>query len=304
MSAFQTPYRSLFRFSAWTLSAGYHRLFAHRSYKATPSLAVGLMLAGTAAVEGSVRWWARDHRAHHKYVDTERDPYSAVKGFWYAHVGWMLVKQDADKIGRVSIKDLNEDPIIRFQHRYYLPLAAVMGVLVPTVVCGLLWGDWKGGYLIAGIARLVFVHHSTFFVNSLAHFAGAADYSDAHTARNSWITALLTLGEGNHNFHHERPDDYRNGIKWCVLQLHTAARCRCTLAQLHLRVTDNSALSLLIHLSSSRRSVLPLLGSAFPPALSFLSLVYRLRLAAGAGTSTIPPSCSSRPCRCWAWRMI
>lgn len=198
------------------LAAGYHRLFAHRSYKATKSLSIGLMLAGTAAVEGSLRWWARDHRAHHKYVDTDRDPYSAVKGFWYAHVGWMLVKQDADKIGRVSIKDLNEDPIVRFQHRYYLPLAAVMGLLVPTIVCGLLWGDWKGGYFIAGVARLVFVHHSTFFVNSLAHFAGAADYSDAHTARNSWITALLTLGEGNHNFHHERPDDYRNGIKWCV----------------------------------------------------------------------------------------
>jgi stearoyl-CoA desaturase (delta-9 desaturase) len=78
---------------------------------------------------------------------------------------------------------------------------------------GLGWGDWYGGYFIAGVARLVFVHHSTFFVNSLAHYAGDATYTDGHTARNSVITALLTVGEGYHNFHHEFPADYRNGVE-------------------------------------------------------------------------------------------
>lgn len=88
---------------------------------------------------------------------------------------------------------------------------------MPTVIPGLLWGDYRGGYFYAAVARLVFVHHSTFFVNSLAHYTGAATYTDGHTARNSIFTALVTLGEGYHNFHHEFPSDYRNGVEWwCV----------------------------------------------------------------------------------------
>jgi stearoyl-CoA desaturase (Delta-9 desaturase) len=196
------------------ITAGYHRLFAHRAYTAHPILRYFLMFAGTAAVEGSVRWWARDHRAHHRYVDTDKDPYAATKGFWYAHVGWMLVKQDKSRIGHADISDLNADPLVRFQHKWYLPLVVLIAFVLPTLVCGLGWGDYYGGYFIAGVARLVVVHHSTFFVNSLAHYAGAATYTDRHTARNSWITALLTLGEGYHNFHHEFPSDYRNGIEW------------------------------------------------------------------------------------------
>lgn len=89
-----------------------------------------------------------------------------------------------------------------------------MGIVLPTVVCGLGWGDWYGGYFIAAVARLVFVHHSTFCVNSLAHYAGDQGFSDAHTARDSVITAIVTLGEGYHNFHHEFPSDYRNAILW------------------------------------------------------------------------------------------
>ena len=77
-----------------------------------------------------------------------------------------------------------------------------------------MWGDYWGGYFVVGVARLVFVHHSTFCVNSLAHWAGSAEYTDGHTARNSIITALVTLGEGYHNFHHEFPSDYRNGVEW------------------------------------------------------------------------------------------
>ena len=86
--------------------------------------------------------------------------------------------------------------------------------VLPTLCCGLGWGDYWGGYFIAGVARLVFVHHSTFCVNSLAHWVGAATYTDGHTARNSIITAFVTLGEGYHNFHHEFPNDYRNGVEW------------------------------------------------------------------------------------------
>ena len=84
-------------------SAGYHRLFAHRCYTASTPLRVWWMLLGAGAFEGSVRWWSRDHRAHHRYVDTDKDPYAIIKGFWYAHVGWMLVKQDKTKIGKADI---------------------------------------------------------------------------------------------------------------------------------------------------------------------------------------------------------
>jgi stearoyl-CoA desaturase (Delta-9 desaturase) len=193
-----------------------------------------MMLMGSGAVEGSLRWWARDHRAHHKYVDTDYDPYSSKKGFFYSHMGWMLVRQDKEKIGRVNISDLEDDPMVMFQHRNYpwfgerkslpwllrgaltcLLIAALgMGIVLPTVVCGLGWGDWYGGYFIAAVARLVFVHHSTFCVNSLAHWAGEQGFSDAHTSRDSVITAVVTLGEGYHNFHHEFPNDYRNAIRW------------------------------------------------------------------------------------------
>lgn len=200
-------------FSGLGITAGYHRLFAHKCFEATTPLRVLLMLMGSAAVEGSVRWWSRDHRAHHKYVDTPRDPYSASKGFWYAHAGWMLVKQDPKNIGKADISDLNTDPWLRWQHKYYLPIALFMGFVVPTVLCGLGWGDYYGGYFIAGVARLVFVHHSTFCVNSLAHYVGDATYTDSHTARNSVITAFVTCGEGYHNFHHEFPSDYRNGVE-------------------------------------------------------------------------------------------
>lgn len=201
-------------FTGLGITAGYHRLWAHRCYKAHPIVEWILMFAGSGAVEGSIRWWSRDHRAHHKYVDSSKDPYTITKGFWHAHIGWMLVKQDKTKIGRSDISDLNASYMCRFQHKNYGAMALLFGFIVPTVVAGLGWGDWRGGFFIAGVARLVFVHHSTFCVNSLAHYVGEETYTDGHTAKNSFITALVTVGEGYHNFHHEFPSDYRNGVRW------------------------------------------------------------------------------------------
>jgi stearoyl-CoA desaturase (Delta-9 desaturase) len=114
-------------------------------------------------------------------VDTDKDPYAATKGFWHAHIGWMLVKQDKKQIGYADISDLNTDPWVSWQHTWYLPIALFMGFALPTLVAGLGWGDWAGGYFFAAVARLVFVHHSTFCVNSLAHWAGSATYTDGHT---------------------------------------------------------------------------------------------------------------------------
>jgi len=123
------------------------------------------------------------------------------------------MKQDPKKFGWASIEDLNQDPWLRWQHRHYPLIALGMGFLLPTLVAGL-WGDMIGGFFYAAILRQVFVHHSTFMVNSLAHFFGDAPFADEHTPRDSVVTAVLTLGEGYHNFHHEFPSDYRNAIRF------------------------------------------------------------------------------------------
>nr|GAT54786.1 delta-9 fatty acid desaturase protein [Mycena chlorophos] len=195
------------------ITAGYHRLWAHRSYNASKPLQYFLAMAGAGAVEGSIKWWSRGHRAHHRYTDTELDPYNAGEGLWWSHVGWMLLKPRR-RPGNADVSDLSKNEVIRWQHKYYLPLILGMGVGLPTVVPWLFWGDLRGGFFYAGFARLLFVHHSTFCVNSLAHWLGNAPFDDKHTPRDHVITALCTIGEGYHNFHHQFPMDYRNAIKW------------------------------------------------------------------------------------------
>lgn len=198
-------------FSGLGITAGYHRLWAHRAYSAKPALQYTLMLAGSSAVEGSIHWWSRGHRAHHRYTDTELDPYTAARGFFYSHVGWMLIKPRR-AIGSADVSDLRRNPVVQFQHRWYLPLLFLMGFGVPTLVAGLGWGDWRGGFFYAGVCRLVFVHHATFCVNSLAHWLGEASFDNKHSPRDHIITALVTIGEGYHNFHHQFPADYRNSV--------------------------------------------------------------------------------------------
>jgi stearoyl-CoA desaturase (delta-9 desaturase) len=195
------------------ITGGYHRLWSHRSYKASWAWRLFLLIGGSAAFQGSAKWWCRNHRAHHRYTDTDKDPYNAKRGFFYAHLGWMLVKQNTKQVGWADISDLQADPMIMFQHKYYIPICMTVGIALPTAICAL-WGDIMGGYFYACMLRMVGCHHSTFFVNSLAHWYGDKTFSDHHTAFDSVVTALLTLGEGYHNYHHEFPQDYRNGIKY------------------------------------------------------------------------------------------
>jgi stearoyl-CoA desaturase (delta-9 desaturase) len=196
------------------ITGGYHRLWSHRAYSASFPVRLFLCIGGAAAFEGSAKWWCRNHRAHHRYTDTEKDPYNAKNGFWYSHMGWMLVKQNAKKIGYADISDLQKDPMINWQHKYYPYISIGAGIVFPTLFAGLVWGDYLGGYFYAAILKLVIVHHATFCVNSLAHWYGEKSFSDHHTAFDSVVTAVLTLGEGYHNYHHEFPADYRNGIRY------------------------------------------------------------------------------------------
>lgn len=148
------------------ITAGYHRLWAHRSYNASRPLEYALAIFGAGAVEGSIKWWSRGHRAHHRYTDTDLDPYNAHKGFWYSHVGWMLLKPRR-KPGVADVSDLSRNPVVRWQHKWYLELILIMGFLVPTLIPWMFWGDAQGGYVYAGVLRLCFVHHVRSFFRVL-----------------------------------------------------------------------------------------------------------------------------------------
>jgi stearoyl-CoA desaturase (delta-9 desaturase) len=200
--------------TAFGITAGYHRYWAHRSYNCTKLTQIFLCLAGSGAFQGSIQWWSRGHRAHHRWTDSDKDPYAAPRGLFFSHFGWMLVNRPKNRIGYADTADLRSDPLVQFQHRYYLYFATTMAFLFPALVAGFGWGDFKGGLVFAGLCRLVFVHHATFSINSIAHYIGDTPYDDYHTPKNSWITALITCGEGYHNFHHEFPQDYRNAIFW------------------------------------------------------------------------------------------
>jgi stearoyl-CoA desaturase (delta-9 desaturase) len=126
----------------------------------------------------------------------------------------MVLHQDHKRIGRADVSDLDEDPVVRWQHKHYIKSAIFMTLIFPTVLCGLGWGDWKGGFIYGGILRVFFIQQATFCVNSLAHFIGEQPFDDRNSPRDHVITALVTLGEGYHNFHHEFPSDYRNAIEW------------------------------------------------------------------------------------------
>lgn len=196
------------------ITAGYHRLWAHRAYQASIPLKIYLAAMGAGAVQGSIRWWSRDHRVHHRYTDTDKDPYSVRKGLLYSHLGWMVMKQNPKRMGRTDISDLNEDPVVVWQHTHYLKCVSTMALAFPMLACGLGWGDWFGGFIYGGILRVFFVQQATFCINSIAHWLGDQPFDDRNSPRNHTFTALLTLGEGYHNFHHEFPSDYRNGIEW------------------------------------------------------------------------------------------
>ena len=172
------------------------------------------MLFGAQALQNSILIWSSMHRVHHKNVDhPEQDPYSIKRGFWYAHMGWMLRDQPCHKLDFANVQDLQRDPVVMFQHRHYLGIALGMNIGLPLLV-GLAVGDPWGVLLVAGLLRLVVNHHFTFLINSAAHMWGRRPYTEENSARDNDLIALFTYGEGYHNYHHLFSWDYRNGIRW------------------------------------------------------------------------------------------
>jgi len=192
------------------ITVGYHRLFSHKAYQANRIVQFLALFFGAAAFQMPALAWSSQHRDHHKYVDTERDPYNITKGFWYAHMGWMLLWKFSADID--NSKDLQKNPLVMHQQHNYLLWAIGAGFVLPTLL-GALFGSAWGGLLIAGCGRIVMVYHSTFCINSVCHMFGKSTYDAESTAKDNWVTALVTFGEGYHNFHHRFPSDYRNGIR-------------------------------------------------------------------------------------------
>ncbi len=205
---------SFFIATGLSITLGYHRLFSHLSFKAKWPVKFSTLVFGAATFENSALCWCSDHRAHHKHVDHDQDPYNINNGFFHAHMGWIMFKHQPSTDFE-NVKDLAQDRLVMWQHRNYVAIALVASFLIPTLL-GFLWNGWVGAlgaFLIGGVARVVAVHHMTFCINSFCHYLGSQPYSTKHSARDSAIMALFTFGEGYHNFHHEFQSDYRNGVK-------------------------------------------------------------------------------------------
>ena len=204
----------LLALSSLGITAGYHRLWAHRTYEASLPVKIVLMIGGTFAIQNSILFWASGHRVHHRHVDDiELDPYSAKKGFWYSHIGWMLRDYPSGSTDYKNVPDLLNDKMVMFQHNYYIPLVLATNLGIPALI-GWAVGDVWGVMLLGGLLRLILSHHVTFFINSLCHMWGKRPYTDENTARDNFVLAILTWGEGYHNYHHIFQYDYRNGVKW------------------------------------------------------------------------------------------
>jgi stearoyl-CoA desaturase (delta-9 desaturase) len=193
------------------VTIGYHRALSHLSFKMSPVLKVWALIAGASSAEGSALAWCSDHRRHHKFQDTEKDPYNIRRGFWWAHMGWLLGSPTTTDFS--NCPDLERDRLVRFQHRYYILWLIVSCFLLPLGL-GFILGRPLACFLLAGLTRLFFVNHVTFCINSYAHYFGRRPYSVDLTARDSLICAILANGEGWHNFHHKFPFDYRNGHRF------------------------------------------------------------------------------------------
>lgn len=194
-----------------SVTTGYHRYFSHRTYKAHPVVETFLLFFGSMAIQSSALRWSHDHRLHHAHVDTDDDPYSINKGFWYAHFFWMLRK--APPINKTLVSDLLQNPRVVLQDRFIALFMFGSNALVWLLV-GWLFHDFLGAFVITVALRVFVLHHLTWFINSLAHTWGDKPFCQEQTAVNNHILSLLTFGEGYHNYHHVFAKDYRNGVRW------------------------------------------------------------------------------------------
>ncbi|KAJ1521712.1 hypothetical protein ONE63_003354 [Megalurothrips usitatus] len=162
------------------ITAGAHRLWAHRSYKATLPLRLLLVSMQSMTPQNSVIWWSLTHRRHHKNSDTDADPHNIHRGFFFAHLGWLLLKKHPDvtlKGRTVDVSDLWNDPVLAFQNRYYLAMLFVFCFAIPTVIPWYFWDEAiLNAFFVAGNLRMLISLHASCLVNSAAHTFGYKPY--------------------------------------------------------------------------------------------------------------------------------
>jgi len=199
--------------STFGISLGAHRLWCHRAYKARTPIRIMLMLAQSVAGQYSIYNWCRFHRTHHKFSDTDGDPHNTMRGFFFAHIGWILRQrhpENKEKTYSIDNSDILADPVARFQHENFKMCYLVMSYILPVSVPILFWGEnYYFSILCAYLMRQVMSVHITFFVNSAAHLFGDKPYNHAIEPKNSSFVAIPTYGEGYHNYHHAYPNDYQ-----------------------------------------------------------------------------------------------
>lgn len=194
-----------------SITVGYHRLYAHRAYNANPFFEWCVLIGSTLAFEMSALMWSHDHRKHHNHVDTDKDPYSIEKGFWYAHILWLF---DYDReYDTKLVGDLTANPRVMLQHKHYLLLCVAVNVAVFLLGWAIL-GSALASFYLGFLVRMAMIHHCTWFINSLCHTYGSKTYARELSAVDNAVLAVLTFGEGYHNYHHAFAADYRNGIRW------------------------------------------------------------------------------------------
>ncbi|XP_072746680.1 acyl-CoA Delta-9 desaturase-like [Anoplolepis gracilipes] len=194
------------------ITAGAHRLWCHRCYKAKWPLRFILMIFQTVALQDNIYQWVRDHRVHHKFTDTNADPYNARRGFFFSHIGWLLVRKHPDVISKgatIDMRDLEQDPLVVFQKRYYIYLMSFFCFIVPAMVPWWVWGEslWNAWYMAVG--RYCINLNLTWLVNSAAHIWGIKPYDKSITPTDNTSVSFMTFGEGWHNYHHVFPWDYK-----------------------------------------------------------------------------------------------
>ena len=194
-----------------SITVGYHRHFSHAAFRTNRFIQFLMLFFGAAAFEQTAYKWSAQHRDHHQHVDTDKDPYSIKKGFWYAHIGWLMFWDHESNYA--NAKDLEKNSLVMHQNNHYLLWSLGAGVVTPVLI-GALMGQALGAFIFAVCLRITFVYHSTFFINSICHMFGKSTYDIYSTAKDHWFIAFLTYGEGYHNFHHRFPSDYRNAVRW------------------------------------------------------------------------------------------
>jgi stearoyl-CoA desaturase (delta-9 desaturase) len=193
------------------ITAGYHRYFAHRTYRTSRVFQGVLAVLGATATQKGPLWWAGLHRRHHRYSDQPGDVHSPKEGFWYSHQGWIFDPR-WDETPVDWIRDFARYPELVWINRWHFVPAVALAALCFLIagLPGLVWG-----YVVS----TVLLWHSTYSINSLAHRFGSRRYETPDTSRNNLWLALITMGEGWHNNHHHYMASTRQGFFWWEVDL-------------------------------------------------------------------------------------